>query len=69
MKKEEFLKKSDENILDYFISDTIDNNGNYAFDAFLEIKDDTICLTKEELKHLLKEIEYAEIHGPDYLND
>lgn len=71
--KDQFLKKSDVNILNYEISDMRDNNGKETIEVILYIGESLyeykLSLSKDHLKFLLSEIEYVEENGVDYINN
>ena len=56
MTKQEFLQKSDVNILDYYVSDSVDDKCNEGFDIFLKVGK-----TEEEIENELENIPAEEL--------
>jgi hypothetical protein len=76
MNKHDFLQQADENLLDYEISDTVGSNGEESVGVVLSVgnippgvSQCEVLLTKENIRHLLSEIEQFEENGPDYLDE
>lgn len=74
MDKYNFLDNADDRLVDYYISDTIDEKGRTSIDAILIVRfddfnEEEILLTKKQLKQLIADIEFAEENGVDYIED
>lgn len=74
MTKEEFLEGSDINLVDYYLTDTIDEEGREDLVVALIVKfgdfdEQEVFLDKSDLKKLLEDIENAEENGVDYIED
>jgi len=74
MNKEQFLNSSDQNLVDYYVTDNVDEKGEESLGVMLIVKfgdfdEQEVYLDKKDLETLLSDVKDAEENGVYYIED